>query len=39
LRREWNRPVRWPLWLMAAAMLLSAVWLWRVLQKREEGRS
>jgi len=39
LRREWNRPVRWPLWLMAAAMLLSAVWLWRVLRRREEGRS
>jgi len=38
LRREWNRPVRWPLWLMAAAMLLSAVWLWRVLRRREEGR-
>ncbi len=38
LRRAWNQPMRWPLWLGAAALLLFGVWMWRVLQKREEGR-
>lgn len=38
LRREWNQPVRWPLWLGAALVLLFALWIWRVLQKREQGR-
>ncbi len=38
LRRDWNRPARWPLWLGAAALLLFGLWMWRVLQKREEGR-
>ena len=37
LRREWNQPVRWPLWLGAAVLLLFGVWMWRVLQKREEA--
>ncbi len=37
LRHEWNRPVRWPLWLGAVALLLFGVWMWRVLQKREEA--
>jgi len=36
LRREWNRPARWPLWLLAAALLLSGVWVWRALRRREE---
>jgi len=36
LRREWNQPVLWPLWLGAAALLLFGGWLWRELQKREE---
>ncbi len=36
LRREWNRPVRWPLWLLVAASLLSGVWVWRALRRRED---
>ena len=36
LRREWNQPARWPLWLLAAALLLSGVWVWRALRRREE---
>jgi len=38
LRREWNQPVRWPLWLAGAFLLGFGVWLWRVLQKREDAR-
>ncbi len=38
LRREWNQPVLWPLWLGAVALLLFGVWMWRMLQKREEAR-
>jgi len=38
LRREWNRPVRWPLWLAGAALLLFGMCLWRVLRRRDEGR-
>ncbi len=38
LRREWNQPVLWPLWLAGTALLLFGVWMWRVLQKREEAR-
>jgi len=38
LRREWNQPVRWPLWLGAAMVLLFGVWMWRVLKKREDAR-
>jgi len=30
--------VHWPLWLGAIAVLLFGGWLWRVLQKREEGK-
>jgi oligopeptide transport system substrate-binding protein len=36
-RREWNQPVRWPLWLAGAALLLFGVWMWRVWQKREQA--
>jgi oligopeptide transport system substrate-binding protein len=39
LRAQWNQPVLWPLWAGIAALLLSGVWLWRVLRKREEARS
>ncbi len=35
-RRTWNQPVRWPLWLLAAALLLSGIWVWRTLRRREE---
>ncbi|MBI5627177.1 MAG: ABC transporter substrate-binding protein, partial [Nitrosomonadales bacterium] len=38
LRREWNQPVRWPLWLGAVMLLLFGGWMWRVLRQREEGR-
>ncbi|MDO8311898.1 MAG: ABC transporter substrate-binding protein [Sideroxyarcus sp.] len=37
LRHEWNRPVRWPLWLAGMALLMFGVWMWRVLQKREDA--
>ena len=38
LRREWNQPVRWPLWLGMASLLLFGFWMWRVLQRREEAK-
>ncbi|HEU0189019.1 MAG TPA: ABC transporter substrate-binding protein [Gallionella sp.] len=38
MRREWNQPVHWPLWLGAAMLLLFGGWMWRVLRQREEGR-
>ncbi|NCS74855.1 MAG: peptide ABC transporter substrate-binding protein, partial [Gallionella sp.] len=37
LRRAWNRPVHWPLWLGAIAVLLFVLSIWRVLRKKEEG--
>ena len=38
LRREWNQPVRWPIWLGTAAILLFGVWLKLKLRQREEAR-
>ena len=38
LRREWNQPVLWPLWLGGATLLLFGLWMRRVLRKREEAR-
>ncbi|MCR4304316.1 MAG: ABC transporter substrate-binding protein [Gallionella sp.] len=38
LRREWNHPAYWPLWLGAGASLLFCVWMWRVLRRREEAK-
>ncbi|HLP97790.1 MAG TPA: ABC transporter substrate-binding protein [Sideroxyarcus sp.] len=38
LRREWNQPLRWPLWLGATVLLLSGLAMWRVLRRREERR-
>ncbi|MCG6933392.1 MAG: ABC transporter substrate-binding protein [Gallionella sp.] len=38
LRRKWNQPVRWPLWLSGTAVLMFAFWLWRKLRQREEAR-
>src|SRR5450759_603569 len=38
LRRDWNQPARWPLWLGAVVVLLFGVWLWRVLRQREEAK-
>jgi ABC-type transport system substrate-binding protein len=37
LRRDWNQPSRWPLWLGVGFLLLLGVWAWRVLHKREEA--
>ncbi len=38
LRGEWNQPVRWPLWLAAALLLMFAFWVWRMLQRRDEAK-
>jgi ABC-type transport system substrate-binding protein len=38
LRREWNQPARWPLWLGALLLAMFGVWMWRALQKREEAK-
>jgi oligopeptide transport system substrate-binding protein len=38
LRREWNKPVRWPLWLGAGMLLLFGFWLWYQLRQREEAK-
>jgi hypothetical protein len=38
MRRKWNQPMRWPLWLAAAGLMLFGMWMWRALQKREEAR-
>ncbi len=38
LRREWNQPVLWPLWLGAGALLMFGVWMRSVLQRREQAR-
>lgn len=38
MRREWNQPALWPLWLGAAVLVLSGVWLWRMLRQHEEAK-
>jgi oligopeptide transport system substrate-binding protein len=38
MRRKWNQPARWPLWLGAGALLLVGVWLWRKLRLHEEAK-
>ena len=38
LRRAWNQPLRWPLWLSGFALLALSWWLWRALRLREEAR-
>ncbi|MDD4912400.1 MAG: ABC transporter substrate-binding protein [Sideroxydans sp.] len=38
LRSEWNRPAYWPLALGFVALSLFGVWMWRVLQRRDEAR-
>ena len=38
LRKQWNQPKLWPLWLSIAALLLFCGWLWGTLKKREEAR-
>jgi len=36
LRSAWNQPALWPLWLLAAVLLLSGIWVWHALRRREE---
>jgi ABC-type transport system substrate-binding protein len=38
LRKQWNQPLLWPLWLGGMVLLLSGWWLWRVLRQREEAK-
>ena len=38
LRKQWNQPLLWPLWLAGFALLASAWGLRRVLRQREEAR-
>ncbi len=38
MRKQWNPPLLWPLWLGGMLLLLSGWWLWRVLRQREEAR-
>ena len=38
LRKQWNQPLLWPLWLLGMSMLATGWWLWRVLRKREEAK-
>ena len=38
LRKQWNQPLLWPLWLLGISILASGWWLWRVLRKREEAK-
>jgi oligopeptide transport system substrate-binding protein len=38
LRKRWNRPVLWPLWLSGIALGLFGWWLWRAFKRREEGQ-
>jgi len=38
LRKQWNQPLLWPLWLGGIVLLASCWWLWRVLRQREEAR-
>jgi ABC-type transport system substrate-binding protein len=37
LRKQWNPPLLWPLFVLGLALLGFAVWLWRVLRQREEA--
>ena len=38
LRRVWNHPVLWPLWLGAAVLLGFGVWMRNVLKRREQAK-
>ncbi len=38
LRKQWNQPLLWPLWLVGIALVTFGWWLWRALRKREEAR-
>jgi oligopeptide transport system substrate-binding protein len=38
LRRDWNQPALWPLWLGAVLLSVFGTWLWLKLRQREEAR-
>jgi ABC-type transport system substrate-binding protein len=38
LRKQWNQPLLWPLWLVGLALAAFGGWLWRALRQREEAR-
>jgi oligopeptide transport system substrate-binding protein len=38
LRKQWNQPLLWPLWLVGIALAAFGGWLWRALRQREEAR-
>lgn len=38
LRKQWNQPVLWPLWLGGSALAAFVWWFWRALRKREDAR-
>ena len=38
LRKQWNQPRLWPLWLGGMALAAFGWWLWRALRQREEAR-
>ncbi len=38
LRKKWNQPLMWPLWLSGMALVAFAWWLWRALRQREEAQ-
>ncbi len=37
LRKQWNQPMLWPLWLGGMALAAFGWWLWRALRQREEA--
>ena len=38
LRKQWNQPLLWPLWLLGIALVAFGGWLWQALRQREEAR-
>ncbi len=38
LRKQWNQPRLWPLWLGGTALAAFGWWLWRALRQREEAK-
>jgi ABC-type transport system substrate-binding protein len=38
LRRQWNRPVLWPLALLGLGAALLVWWVWQALRRREDAR-
>jgi ABC-type oligopeptide transport system substrate-binding subunit len=39
MRARWNQPILWPLWSVAAVLVLFSLWLWHALRRRENARS